>query len=129
MTGKPSVLILEDDKETITLYEKTLGKKYDVHTAVSVSEARQILKKFPIQLVLLDLSVEGDEDGLDLTRQIRADKKWKKIPVIAVTAHAFIQDMKNCLRAGCDEYVAKPYPIFELIRKVDGYLTPAAVNS
>jgi len=122
MRDQPHILIVEDDLDTQVLYEKTIGRKYGIAKAVSVNEAKQFLTKDKCDLVLLDLSLEGSEDGLDLTRYIRQSKKLKSIPVIAVTAHAFTQDMNNCLSAGCNEYVPKPYPIFELLKKVDDYL-------
>ncbi len=120
------ILIVEDDLDTQVLYEKTIGQKYEIETAVSVSQAKSILSKDKFDLVLLDLSLDGNEDGLDLTRFIRRTNTLKTMPVIAVTAHAFIQDMMNCLNAGCDEFIPKPYPIFELLKKVDHYLKPTS---
>ncbi|NOZ74987.1 MAG: response regulator [FCB group bacterium] len=127
MRNHPHILVVEDDLDTLVLYEKTIGRKYRIESAVSVPDAKRWLSKDDFDLVLLDLSLDGKEDGLDLTRFIRNDKKLKSLPVIAVTAHAFIQDMRNCLNAGCNEYIAKPYPIFELIKKVDHYIASSAM--
>lgn len=125
MRNHPHILVVEDDVDTLILYEKTIGRKYKIASAVSVPDAKHWLKQDEFDLVLLDISLEGKDDGLDLTRFIRQNRRLKSLPVIAVTAHAFIQDMNNCLDAGCDEYIAKPYPIFELMKKVDHYVARA----
>jgi CheY-like chemotaxis protein len=63
---------------------------------------------------VMDISLHGGENGLDLTRRIRADARFGRLPVIAVTAHAFPRDRDNSLAAGCDDYLSKPFRRNEL---------------
>ncbi|RMF08403.1 MAG: response regulator [Candidatus Neomarinimicrobiota bacterium] len=114
------ILAVEDDRETLLLYQHTLGKTFTYFEAVSVSQALTILRRETIDLVVLDLSLKGPKDGLDLARTIRTTPEWKSIPIVAVTAHAFLEDRKNVLDAGCDDYVSKPVRIatlLDIIRK------------
>ncbi|NOZ74308.1 MAG: response regulator [FCB group bacterium] len=119
---KYQILAVEDDRETLFLYQSAFSKHFDIHEAVSVPKALKMLEKQAIDLIILDLSLMGKKDGLDLTRTIRSTEKWKKIPIVAVTAHAFIQDRRNVLEAGCDQYVSKPVHLSELLKIIRNYL-------
>jgi CheY-like chemotaxis protein len=62
----------------------------------------------------MDLSLRGNEDGLQLTRRIRQAENISGIPIIALTAHAFPEDKQRSLDAGCDRYFSKPFQIEEV---------------
>ena len=112
------ILLVEDDLNSQKLTEIFLKGNYDMCSAVSVHEAKAQLKKHPISLILLDLSLVGDEDGLDLARYLRTTEKWRDIPIIALTAHAFTTDRDKCKVAGCDDYLAKPINKGKLLAKI-----------
>ncbi|MFQ6607325.1 MAG: PAS domain S-box protein [Fidelibacterota bacterium] len=112
---RPLVLLVEDDPNSRRLVEFFLKGRYRTSFAESVAEAKEELKQEPVALVLLDLSLVGDEDGLDLVRWMRKTKRWRQTPVIATTAHAFTTDRDNCLAAGCNDYLAKPLDRKKLI--------------
>jgi CheY-like chemotaxis protein len=57
----------------------------------------------------MDISIKGNKNGLELTKELKASLEYSKIPVIAITAHAFESDRNNALEAGCDDYLAKPF--------------------
>ena len=57
----------------------------------------------------MDISIKGSKNGLELTKELKASKEHSKIPVIAITAHAFESDRNNAIEAGCDEYLSKPF--------------------
>jgi len=99
---------VEDDLSSQQLVKAFLKSNYDVCVSTSVKDAKQRLKEYQVNIVLLDLSLEGKEDGLDLIKWMRRTKTWKKTPVIATTAPAFTTDQINCFKAGCNEYLAKP---------------------
>jgi CheY-like chemotaxis protein len=121
---RPGVLVVEDDQETQGFMRVLLGRRYAVVLAGSGDEMRRRLESEGerIRVVLMDLSLKGGEDGLQLTRALRADARWKSLPVIAVTAHAFPSDRANALAAGCDAYVEKPIDNDRLLRMIDRYL-------
>ena len=105
---KYTILVVEDDIPSQLLLKHLLADNHQLHYAKSVVEARRCLKENKIDLVILDLSLLGNEDGLDLVHHMQKNKSHRDIPVIAVTAHAFTQDRKNVLEAGCVEFITKP---------------------
>ncbi len=113
-SSRMSILVVEDDPNSQKLAGFTLKKEYDLHFAESVADAKDMLNAHNIQLILLDLSLKGDEDGLDLARYLRGIDKWQKIPIIALTAHAFTSDRDRCMEAGCSDFMTKPFRLAEL---------------
>lgn len=116
---KPLILVVEDDPNTQTLLKFFLRDNYETCFAKSVLKAKEKMDNQPFEIVLLDLSLEGNEDGLDLVLYLRNMKKWKDIPIIATTAHAFSTDRENCLQAGCNDYLAKPFKWADLLDKIE----------
>lgn len=115
---KPLVLVVEDDSNTNILLKFFLRDNYETCFAISVAEAKEKMDNQPVEIILLDLSLDGNEDGLDLVKYLRKMKKWKDIPIIATTAHAFTKDRDNCFQAGCNDYLAKPYSRTALMDKI-----------
>ncbi len=119
---KGRILIVEDDQNAQNLFRFFLQNQYELYYAISVVEAKRQLKEHNVDLILLDLSLVGNEDGLDLARFMRQSKQWKSIPIIAVTAHAFTSDRDNVINAGCNDYMAKPIMKDQLLEKIKPYL-------
>ncbi len=114
------ILIVEDDENAQRLFGLFLKNRYEVHYATTVSEGREALDSFAITLVVTDLSLVGGEDGLALVTWIREHANYSELPVIALTAHAFISDRDRCLDAGCNDFITKPIfrsQLLEIIEK------------
>ena len=79
----------------------------------------EIVKKEKIDIILMDISIKGSRNGLELTKELKASREFSHIPVIVVTAHAFEEDKQNALEAGCDSYLAKPFSLNQLLNKID----------
>jgi CheY-like chemotaxis protein len=127
--AQPCVLVVEDDGETQNFMKVLLGRSYEVLFAASGSEMWRCLEARAghINLVLMDLSLKGTEDGLELTRSLRKHPTWKNLPIIAVTAHALPEDRTNALGAGCDAYLEKPVDNERLLDLVKRFLARAAM--
>ncbi|MGH7858695.1 MAG: hybrid sensor histidine kinase/response regulator, partial [Candidatus Binatia bacterium] len=123
--SRPTILVVEDDRETQAYMTKVLKPHYDLLIAASAPEARKHLSEHPrkVRLILMDLGLEGAEDGLTLTRELRRSSNSKHVPIVAVTAHAFATDRQNALAAGCNRYLAKPVTPTTLLSTVKETLT------
>jgi len=64
-------------------------------------------------------------DGLESTRIVRRNARWKDLPIIAMTAHAMIGDRERCLQAGMNGYISKPVQPAHLIATIEQQLAAA----
>ncbi len=118
---KPLILIVEDDASSQRLIQYLLKNEYGMCFAISVNKAKDQLSKKPVDIIIIDLSLKGKEDGLDLVEYIRKQKKYKQVPIIATTAHTSVLDRDKCLTAGCNEFLTKPLSkqlLFEALERV-----------
>jgi two-component system, sensor histidine kinase and response regulator len=113
-----AILIVEDDPHSQLYFTKLLSGLYDTAVAASAREAWDLLHGRVFELVLMDISLKGDEDGLSLTRRLRTEPAFEKLPIVAVTAYAFPDDKRRALEAGCTDYLPKPVSSNDLHRKI-----------
>lgn len=113
-----TVLIVEDDPHSQLFFTKLLSGMYETAVAASAREAWDLLHSRSFDFVLMDISLKGDEDGLSLTRRLRTEEAFDKLPILAVTAYAFPDDRRRAIEAGCTDYLPKPVSSSELHRKI-----------
>ena len=102
------VLIVEDNPANLLLVEAVLRLHgFRTEAARSPDELRALLQGPVPDLILMDLQLPG-EDGLALTRALKADSATAAVPVVALTAHAMRDDRAKALAAGCAGYISKP---------------------
>lgn len=120
--GPPRVLVVEDDTETQKFLNLILNDEYALCFADSAPAAWDILAEKAFDLILMDISLRGEEDGLKLTQRIRENADIAHIPIIAVTAHAFADDRQRSLDAGCNDYLPKPFRMKQLRELVEQFV-------
>jgi PAS domain S-box-containing protein len=120
-----SLLVVEDDLETQKYMTSIFREEFELHIASSSVEAWDVLRHVSVDLVLMDLSLKGKDDGLQILRDIRSDSAFASLPVFIVTAHAFPEDKERSLAAGCDRYFSKPFSIEELRNAIVEFLQEA----
>ena len=110
-----TILLVDDDVRNVFALTSALeqrGAKVEVGR-----NGHEALKKLDevagIDLVLMDVMMPG-MDGLEATRRIRADGRFDRLPVIAITAKAMKDDQEQCLAAGANDYLAKPIDLSRL---------------
>ena len=95
-----------------------------VHIAANGQKALDLLDKTPVDLVLMDIMMPG-MDGYELTRRIRAQRKFKTLPILALTAKAMKGDREKCIEAGANDYLSKPIDADRLFSMLRVWLSPA----
>ncbi|HWT72850.1 MAG TPA: response regulator, partial [Oxalicibacterium sp.] len=104
------ILLVDDDVRNIFALTSVLEQKgLEVEVARNGYEAIDKLNENgdDIDLVLMDVMMPG-MDGLEATRRIRADQRFAELPIIAITAKAMKDDQEQCMKAGANDYLAKP---------------------
>ena len=116
------ILIVDDNLLNIKLINHVLTSNgYEVLVAINAKEALQILSTQQPRLILMDLQLPGT-NGLELTRQLKANPRYQKTPIIAITAYVTKGDDEQAFAAGCDGYITKPIDIKRLPDIIAGYL-------
>ena len=116
------ILVVDDDPRICRLLARFLAKEgYVVETANDGSEMRRALARLPIDLVILDLIMPG-EDGLSLARSLRAESE---IALIMLTGKDTEVDKIVGLEVGADDYVTKPFNERELLARIRSVLRRA----
>ncbi|HEY5792351.1 MAG TPA: response regulator [Chthoniobacterales bacterium] len=116
------ILLVEDNEMNRDMLSRRLQRKnFEVEVAVDGREGLDKARASIPDLILMDMSLPV-MDGWEATRQIKADEAVKRIPVIALTAHAMAGDREQALGAGCDDYDTKPIEFPRLLSKIEAQL-------
>ena len=102
------ILFVEDDADIRDLVRLALEDDHSVFSADTAEEGLRQAAEHAPDVILMDISLVGAFDGLEATRRLRADPRFDRTPIIALTAHAFAADRERALAAGCDEHWTKP---------------------
>lgn len=115
----PLILVAEDEDNNYELVKVILSKRYRLLRAHNGIEAVTICEDEQPDLVLMDIRMP-DMNGLDATRIIKEVNS--NIPIIALSAYAFDENIKEAKEAGCDDFMAKPFRVEDLIDMIQKYL-------
>src|ERR1700759_5058275 len=119
MNDHGHILIVDDQREICDLVQEYLsGEGYRVSTAQDGSEMRKVMAQSPVDLVILDLMLPG-EDGLTLARSLRQESS---VGIIILTGRGEIVDRIIGLEMGADDYLPKPFHLRELLARVKSVL-------
>ena len=122
MNTAKTVLLVEDNEDNLIVYRTILD-----HVGYRVIEARDgeegvaRAKSDQPDLILMDVSLPK-MDGWEATRRIKADEGTRRIPIIAVTAHALDDDREKATQVGCDGYLAKPVAPRRVVEEVERFI-------
>ena len=109
-SNKELILLVDDDPGNLKRAQTILGEEFRIAATTSGKMALSLLSKVTPDLILLDVNMP-EMNGYETTKAIRnmPDRPdGKKIPIIAMTANAFAEDIRAALDAGMDGHVAKP---------------------
>lgn len=129
MTNK-KIIIIDDDDDFVESTKVVLeAKGYNVFSAGNKQEGLERIEQNTPDLIIMDVMLEKMCDGFDLTRELKSDEKYKKIPILMVTAVGNKTGFKFSAVAGdetwlpVDDYAEKPIKPEELISRVEKLLS------
>jgi two-component system cell cycle response regulator DivK len=116
------ILIVEDNETDVRLLKDILETRgYNILQTREGLEAIDLAVLNLPNLILMDIQLPG-MSGLEVTRLLKGDKRFRRIPIIAVTAFAMGWHEREALDSGCDAYISKPISIFGFLRTVESFL-------
>lgn len=117
-----TILLVEDNPHIMKINAQLLTLRgYQVLQAETAAQAREQLRWHPVDLIVLDILLP-DGSGLELCRELKAQRP---IPILFLTALGENQDVVEGLRAGGDDYLAKPYDLEVLVARIEARLRAA----
>jgi two-component system cell cycle response regulator DivK len=122
------ILIIEDNELNAKLF-KDLLEAHGHETVESRGGLGSLTLAADTQpdLILMDIQLP-EISGIDLAKQMKADPRVQKIPIVAVTAFAMKDDEQRILQAGCEGYISKPISIVPFMETIDHFLSGASSN-
>ena len=119
MQNAPVILVAEDEDSNYELVRIVLSKHYRLMRAVNGIEAVTLCEDEHPDMILMDIRMPG-MNGLDATRIIKEVNH--DIPVVALSAYAFDENIREAKAAGCDDFMAKPFRVEDLLDMVEKYV-------
>ena len=126
--SKPKLLITEDDIENQKFLQFFLKRYFSVDTCDSSDTFYERMSKEQYDIILMDISIKGNKNGLELTRELKNNPHSSGILVVCYTAHAFNKDRINALDAGCDAYISKPTDVYTLLNSLISLLKTKGIQ-
>ena len=123
---KPFALIVEDDPKLGTIYQTALQQAgYDTYLDSDGDQVMEVLPRIVPALIVLDMHLPY-ASGTDILRQLRADERWAKIPVIVTTADLLIA---RSLEGKAEYVLVKPVSVGRLLEIANQLMSAAAEKS
>ena len=118
----PKILLVEDNELNRDMLSRRLQRKgFEVAMAVDGLQGVEMALAGGYDLILMDMSLP-ELDGWEATRRVREAAQTRRVPIIALTAHAMSGDREKAMAAGCDDYDTKPVELERLLGKIQALL-------
>ncbi len=114
------ILIVEDQPDIRKLIRMTLEfEDYEIHEAADGAFGLRMASAVAPDLVLLDVMMPGELDGLQVCQRIKSDPKLGHLKVVLLTARGQARDREAGQQAGADDYLVKPFSPLQLIETIE----------
>lgn len=122
------ILFVEDQPDFQASVRLILEEDYEIHIACNAEEGYGWLLRTNFSLILLDVQLP-DENGFSLFEKIRADERFRRIPVIFLTAKDGVGDRVKGFTSGALDYIVKPFEPLEFKARIDAHMARAAESA
>ena len=124
--GKPVIMFIEDNPEVRAFVTMSLSEHFHIIETASGEEALLQLSREQPDLILSDVMMAGI-NGFELSQQLKADERYKHIPIILLTAQASVESMEKGLNMGVDDYITKPFNAKHLRLRIQNAIASRSV--
>lgn len=118
MPENTHILIIDDNEDIVMMLKAMLGMKgYQVEVKTNTIQLKEHIESHTPDLILMDMLLSG-ADGREICEELKADPRFSSIPIIMISAHPSAEE--DCLAAGTDYFLAKPFEmkdLFSMVRK------------
>ncbi len=118
---KKKILIVDDLYPNRYLLQEIFDDDYEVHSAADGDKMRELLKTMVPDIILMDINLP-DQDGFELTKELKTSPSTKDIPVIFLTVRNTKIDVLHAINAGGSDFIGKPFDEQELKNRVEKVL-------
>ncbi len=119
MSERSAILVLDDDESILQLVRDALSRRYQVHTAVDILEATDLISTRQFALIIADLNMPV-VNGVELIRHIRAFPKFDSTPILVISAYPNLAEHLKGLRV--EGFLPKPFSLAGLNAAIDALL-------
>lgn len=114
---RPRLLLVEDNEDMRAYLRMNLDPYYLVSEAVDGKRAWEGMEKYAPEIIVSDVMMPH-VDGLELCRRLKGSTQWGKVPLLLLSAKGSVDHRVEGLKAGADDYVAKPFSVAELLQRL-----------
>jgi signal transduction histidine kinase/HPt (histidine-containing phosphotransfer) domain-containing protein len=114
----PSVILLVEDEPQIAAAVVDGLRHHEVVAVRSVDQALEKIEGQSFDLIIIDLRLAGDADGMQVLRSVKSSTKTAHIPVVVLTAHGDIEEKVRAFECGAHDFITKPFCVSELKARV-----------
>jgi two-component system alkaline phosphatase synthesis response regulator PhoP len=118
---KYHILVIDDDESLCDLMKAAVNGTYEVATACSARDGFDRIRRERPHLILLDVKLP-DQDGFQVCQALRDHPQYRTIPIIMMTGYGDKNAVITGLKAGADDYLAKPFRLEELRARIEAVL-------
>lgn len=105
---KKRVLIVDDDKMVRDLFKAFFKEEFETFYADSVKSFDSLTKKYPYDLIIMDIFLNDKKNGIELTKELRQNEFYKKTPIIIMSAFSPAAILSEAMEAGATSFIGKP---------------------
>ena len=117
-----AILVLDDDPDICAMLKMVLDYHgYNTSEAENEEQAKEILSGGRVDLIIMDMLLSG-ADGTDICSRLKKDQFTSSIPILMFSAHPTAKN--NCLAAGADDFISKPFEMNDMLARVRSFLQP-----
>lgn len=117
------IFVVDDDPSVTSFIKNSLEQKgYDVNVYHDIYQAEEELYIYTPDLIVLDIIMSTEEDGVLFCRKIRSDYRCKLVPIIFLSNKSELKDKLEGFATGADDYLCKPFEIEELVVRIQAIL-------